>query len=174
VRLGPFFVTVCLIGAACTPEAKLVDDPNAGGATGSAGQGEATAGKAPGSAAAGSGGEAGSGVGGSIGTGGEPECSELTSPRAGCAECVAAQCPAELAACEGTACLCGASGDKLGQINCALGCPGNTPMADSINGCNCFTNLMNAAEPTRTLFECLVVPPMGPPSCPECFDQDVP
>lgn len=87
---------------------------------------------------------------------------------------MATACGSALAACSDTACACGDFGDTLGQINCLLACPSIEPEMTALNACaqGCgFSGLMQADRSTVDLWECLVVPPMGPPACPECFNM---
>lgn len=156
VRLALSILGVVL-GAACTPEAVVVD-PDTGGSSGAATSG-------------------GSGnTGGDSSRAGEPsapDCAELESPKDGCAACLAKECAAEVEACEGTACLCGQWGDATGQINCLLACPTVKPEMEKVDVCaqQCdFANLGQSDPATHALFDCAVdAPNMGPPVCPVCF-----
>lgn len=126
--------------AACTPEAIEVD-PGRGGSTMM-------------------------GQGGSAG-----ECAPISSPRPGCTECLQRECGKEISDCAGTDCACGAHGDQRGQVNCLLACP--TLGAKLPDACaqDCgFGSLRDADPRTVALWECLVVPPSGPPACKECID----
>jgi hypothetical protein len=152
-----FLLLSAAVGVACTPEAVVVD-PETGGSSGMSSSGGS------------------SGKGGDTSGAGEPsapECEPLESPRAGCADCLVEQCAAEVAACDGTDCLCGTWGDAVGQFNCLLACPTVKPEMDAVNTCaqQCDFGSLGRSEPkTRALFDCAVdAPNGGPPVCPECF-----
>jgi hypothetical protein len=169
-----FLILGAALGAACTPEAIVVDPEAAGsagapsaGSNGSAGEPSGSAGEASGGSPSGAGGESAR-----AGEANAPGCAELTSPRSGCVECLAAECAAEVAACEGTACLCNEWGDATGQMNCMLACPTLEPAMAKANACaeQCGFQGLGQSDPgTHALFDCAVNAPGGPPNCPSCF-----
>lgn len=160
--------------AACTPEAVEVD-----GTAGAAGK-ESHAGTSStgGSSVSSGDGGANSETGGTASAGtsaaGAPSgCAAPTSPRAGCAACLAQECPAEVAACQSSGCGCGDFGGYTGQMSCLLACIATSgakiEQVDACAGGCGFQDLMHADRATHELFDCLVVPPMGPPACPGCL-----
>jgi hypothetical protein len=159
-----------VLGSACTPEA-LVVDPETGGSSSASGSSGASGG-AGSPDKGGSSSDAGSDTSGA-GEPSTPECAELTSPRAGCAACLAKECPTEVAGCKDTACLCGDAGDSTGEFNCLLACPTVKPEMDKVDACaqQCgFGKLGQSAPATHALFDCAVdAPNGGPPVCPVCF-----
>jgi hypothetical protein len=199
-RLAPWLIALAVLGSACTPEAIEVDPatggtgaaaPSAGKSssgghvsTGSGGNstsqneagqaaaGEPTGGEPSGGTSVGGGGSGGSGTGG---TGGNPaDCAALSSTQGDCAACLTMKCSSEVKACATTPCSCKPYGGYTGQMNCLLAClpSGASPQQADACANNCgFQDLMHADQTTHALFDCLVNPPQGPPSCPQCLGK---
>lgn len=118
-----------------------------------------------------------SGSGGTVGTGGAgANCAAITTVRdVPCATCVSTECDAQVAACAGTPCACGASGAQVGQANCMLRCSPFRPRPEDLDACavGCGAATYGGLAPaTRALIDCMTygTGPGSPPRCETCFD----